>query len=551
MAPDEKEVEVGSSPANFVLDEKIIRGMSQEEKAAYEQASYKLLQLQYAKGDIVLEGHIISKISDIYNGKPFKMPEQIKDLVEEESVRIREELGRKILEKKKDYNEILQSGLAKKDAKARGTEAETMGPQENETGSGLLDYEQSLALLEEIEKKKGMKLGLGNMTTALEMFGNPHKKFKSIHVAGTNGKGSVCAMLDNILLTAGFKTGRYTSPHLINFNERIMINGKEISDEKVADLVNRVRPYLKKIDLTYFEIVTLMAFLHFMDEKVDYALVEVGMGGRLDATNVLVPLISIVTNIDLDHTEHLGSTIKEIAYEKAGIIKDGIPVVTGCEGPALEVMESTCGKKNARLLPLVRHRFTTEGLSVGKITGIHLGLKGEFQHKNAELAIAAALALQKSGVGIDEREIKIGLSNTDWPGRLDFIENNVVIDCAHNPAGIKVLVSELERLKKRFDRIILVFGAMKDKDYRQMLARLSPIIDVYILTRADTDRAETPDTLSHEVEKYKHDYIIMEPVSEAVQKARSMAGPRELVVIAGSIYVAGEALAFLQGSGEM
>ncbi len=581
--------------------------LSDEEKELISQVKFRFSMIDYLEDDPILIAHMYSRINEAFVKKNLKVPIKIADYIEKQLLQLRHILSEKILEKKKEYDYLEQkyekSKPLKKETKKSiwdndntdtknfdnnnsngggngkdGIEAlkihlaNTLNPitlnsnkifsskltsgseqnnnyntiTNNNLENNYMDYEEALDFLEKIELQKGIKLGLDNMSKALAMFGNPQENYKIIHVTGTNGKGSVCAMIDTILQSASFKVGRYTSPHLVKLNERFMINSKEISDSKLAELVNRIAPFLNKVELTYFEILTLIAFLYFQDEKVDFVVLEVGMGGRLDATNVSKPLIGIITNIDFDHMQHLGNTIKEIAFEKAGIIKEGMLIVTGSEGEALDVIKNTCTKRNAKLLPLFKHKIFAEGITIGPTKKIHVGLKGEFQLKNAEIAYTAINALKAYNIEISERAIKIGLADADWPGRLDFVEDNVLLDSAHNPAGIKVLVKELEIYKKRFEKIILVFGAMKDKDTPEMILRLIPLAEQVFLTKANTDRAQDPEILGNEIEKYKHKYVLTKSVRDAIEQARAIAGPKDLVVVTGSIYIVGEAMAYFK-----
>ncbi|MBS3110408.1 bifunctional folylpolyglutamate synthase/dihydrofolate synthase [Candidatus Woesearchaeota archaeon] len=520
--------------------------LSTEEKEALSLARYKLFLAQFADDDPALAGQLLSQIDEIYAKRELPVPAAIQAQVRDAAADIRQALEKKMLVKRKEYSALQARMKSQGMLKKQQPDDDSLASRQF-LDDEYLDYESSIQFLDRIQMQKGMKLGLANMTRALQLTDNPQLQYKVIHVTGTNGKGSVCAMLDAILTSAGHKVGRYISPHLVKINERIMINGREISDEKFAELVNYVRPYLRKVDLTYFEILTLMAFLHFRDEKVDFAVVEVGMGGRLDATNTAQPILSIITNIDFDHTKHLGGTIAEIATEKAGIIKENATVVTGCTGDALAVIKETCQAKRSKLVPLATHKVQRRILNIGDLKNVSLSLKGEFQHQNAKVAVTAAKAMQTMGIDLPDRSIKIGLASAEWPGRLDFIENNVLVDCAHNPAAINVLVIELKRLQSVFDRMVLVFGAMKDKDYQGMIEELCPLADKVFLTKVKEERAAEPEELAKEVKQYTKNFALTANVADAVELARSEAGPRDLVLITGSIYVVGDALKYLKG----
>src|SRR3989344_7371723 len=271
-----------------------------------------------------------------------------------------------------------------------------------------MEYKKVLDELYSLDIRK-WTLGLERIESLLKRLGNPEKKLKCIHVAGTNGKGSVCAMLHSILADVGYKVGLYTSPHLKKFNERIRINNKLISDNDIVKYYLMVKKYVTS--QSFFEITTAMAFLYFADKKVDFAVLEVGLGGRLDATNVVVPLISVITNIGLEHTQFLGKTIKKIAYEKAGIIKNQVPVVTAAEGIALAAIKKISNEKNSKLYIVNK-----------KNANCRIGLKGEFQKLNAAMAIKSIEALKNDyGVKIKKSSVKKGLLNANWSGRFQFI----------------------------------------------------------------------------------------------------------------------------------
>ncbi|MBW2980888.1 bifunctional folylpolyglutamate synthase/dihydrofolate synthase [Candidatus Woesearchaeota archaeon] len=383
-----------------------------------------------------------------------------------------------------------------------------------------MNYNQSMKYLLSLQHF-GTKLGLANITRLLNKLGNPHKGLKVIHVAGTNGKGSVCAMISNILQKAGYRVGMYTSPHLRCFNERFLVNGKKISNEDVARLTAVVKRYRK--DQTFFEVVTAMAFQYFKEKKVDFLILEVGLGGRLDATNVIVPLVSVITNVDIDHTDYLGKNIVNIAYEKAGIIKKNKPVVTAAEGKALKVIENVSKEKNSDLFLVKKPKKRFK-----------LALIGNFQQINAAVAVRTVETLNKYyGLGIAKKSIDLGLETAYWPGRLEFIADNILVDCAHNLACVKILVKELQKIKKK---IILVIGISKDKDKEGMLNLLEPLAYKIVLTKADVPRA----TDTKELAKYlKKDYKIIDEPRKALKYAESIAKKNDLILVAGSIYVVG------------
>ncbi|MBI5894241.1 MAG: bifunctional folylpolyglutamate synthase/dihydrofolate synthase [Deltaproteobacteria bacterium] len=375
----------------------------------------------------------------------------------------------------------------------------------------------------------GIRLGLARVNALLKLLGNPHKKFPIIHVGGTNGKGSVSAMLASILQEAGCKVGLYTSPHLVRFNERIRIDGKEITNRKIVELTERIRnnpplipPFLKGGEggLTFFEFTTAMAFLYFAEEKVDIAVIEVGLGGRLDATNVCKPLVSIITNVSREHEDILGKGIKKIAVEKAGIIKENGILITAAQQPsALKIFDRICRQKNAKICRIGKDFFVkgvkgsrgqgVKGLYPHGSTGafsfkgrrwIYKNLKtnllGRHQYKNAGLALFALEMIGKKGFKITEDAVRTGLKNVKCNGRLQIIskEPTIVLDSAHNPAGAKVLRDSL--LKEFcYKKLILVIGIMADKDIKGFLSNIAQIADLVILTKPNTPRAAKKEIL--------------------------------------------------------
>ena len=425
-----------------------------------------------------------------------------------------------------------------------------------------MNYKKTINFLYALQRKK-YNLDLGNITRLLAKLGNPQKGLKCIHVAGTNGKGSVCAMLYSILQEAGYKVGMYTSPHLVRFTERIQINNKEITNKEIVSVFERIKQLYTKE--TFFEVVTAMAFLYFKEKNVDFVVLEVGMGGRLDATNVIMPLISVITNISLEHQKYLGKTIEKIAFEKAGIIKEGVPVVTGAENKALDVMKKIAEEKKSDLFMIGKH-----------LKRYQLNLKGEFQQLNANIAVKTIGVLNKNyNLHINKKNIKEGLLKAKWPGRFEFIgcsegatmcqksvsnrrfvtdtknakhfsvsliskhiEKNILVDCAHNPAAAKVLKNELLKIKDNYKNIILVIGILNDKDIKSILNELTPLADKIIVTKPKTDRAEEPENIAKFIGK---EYRIIKDVKEAVKKAKSIAEKNDLVLVTGSIYVVGEA----------
>ncbi len=380
-----------------------------------------------------------------------------------------------------------------------------------------------------------MRLGLERIEEFLCLAGSPQGKFRSIHIAGTNGKGSTAALIERILREAGFKTGLFTSPHLIHINERIQVNGRLISGDDFAELVSETRVQVEKfkISLTYFEFLTAMAFKHFSSQKVDFAVVETGMGGRLDATNIVRPLVSVITNVEKDHEQFLGDTFKKIAVEKTGIIKEGIPVVTAeWKKTVLDIFREKALEKNAGL-SIVRKEFRG-----------NLGLLGSFQRWNAALALAAVKELQKQGVEISDGAIQGGLMKALWPGRFQVMQKKplVVLDCAHNSGCCFVLA---QAFKEMFPdkKALLVFGASTNKDAEKMACLLSPIAKRVFATSAHY-RGMSLERLTTYFGSCCLPVEAVPGVENALKKALSSAERDDVILVAGSCFLVGEAMPF-------
>jgi dihydrofolate synthase/folylpolyglutamate synthase len=407
----------------------------------------------------------------------------------------------------------------------------------------------------------GIKLGLENTSEFLSRIGNPERDFKSVHVTGTNGKGSVCVLVSEILRRHGLNVGLYTSPHLVDFRERIKINGKEISERDVVKLGLELRETMQSMasedrekQLTFFEFTTALAFRYFSDRKVDIVVAEVGMGGRLDATNVLAPEISVITRIGLEHTNYLGTTIPDIAREKAGIIKNGVGVITCEKKPeALSVIESTCSRKNAPLRILGKDfdvsgiRMTLNGTEfdydgVRHLKDLHVRLLGSYQAENAAAAIAAIEGLAKSDIPVGEEEIREGLRAARWPGRMDIVSRRplIILDGSHNPDGVATTVSVLRQLK--LEPLTIVVGCMDDKDARGIVRGLAPVAAKMIVTQARYKRALRAEAL-HQIVKEEFDgETEVEPdANKALERGLKSVTGKGLCVI-GSLYLVGEAL---------
>ena len=348
-------------------------------------------------------------------------------------------------------------------------------------------YQTSLNYLYGLEKF-GMIFGLTHVQRILDAIGNPHREIQAIHVGGTNGKGSTAAMMSSILQKEGYRVGLYTSPHLVRFTERIKVNGKEIEEKEVAVLTESMRKEIEAAGITppftFFDFTTAMAFSYFHQKLVDLAILEVGLGGRLDSTNVVDPLISIITNIAKDHEEYLGKTILKIAREKGGIIKKGRPLITAATQPqVLRLYSKICQEKKSPYFRVGKEfrydrgedgDFDYQGLN-RKLWSIHLNLKGVHQALNATTALGAMEVLEDLGYPVSTNAMIDGLREVDWPGRLELVSSSprVILDGAHNPAGALVLKESLEK-EFQYHRLILLVGIMKDKDAQSMLHLLAP-----------------------------------------------------------------------------
>ena len=387
----------------------------------------------------------------------------------------------------------------------------------------------------------GMKLGLRNIRALLRSIGDPHRAFPSVHIAGTNGKGSTSSMIAAILTAAGYKVGLYTSPHLVHFNERIRINGAVISDADIVRYTAQLRSQIIKRKATFFEATTAIAFKYFADQNVDIAVIETGLGGRLDSTNVLKPVVSVITSIGMDHTEHLGNSIRLIAGEKAGIIKRHVPVVTGRLTPiAKRTIEAAAADKKSPV-------FDSSALTLPD--DITLQLKGEHQIGNAKTAIAAVNFISKILL-IGNAAIRKGLERTTQlsglRARMEFIHGApvVLLDVAHNPDGSAALVSELKNFKT--SKIVIIFGVMRDKDYRSILKHFKKIASTIIATAPSIERALPSSLLATFCRKSGIQTIESATVREAVRKGKAIAGKKGLLVVTGSHYLVGEVIPILE-----
>ena len=423
------------------------------------------------------------------------------------------------------------------------------------------EYRDSLDYLYGLDRH-GIVFGLANIRKILKSLGNPHEKVKVIHIGGTNGKGSTAAMIQSILSRCGYRVGLYTSPHLISFTERIRIDDREITEAEVARLTERIRGAVGKSRIpetfTFFDFTTAMAMLYFVEAGVDLAILEVGLGGRLDSTNVVDPLLAIITNISLDHRDYLGDTLEKVAREKAGIIKEGRTVVTAATQPkVLGLFKRVCLEKKAPLFRVGRdfrgrragpRRFHYHGRKQN-FRNLELKLAGRHQIINATTALGAIELLGRNGYRIRDEGIYEGLRGVQWSGRLDVVMESptVLLDGAHNPGAAKRLKEAIVE-EFTYERLLLALGIMNDKDYRRIISILVPLANMTILCKPRCERAALPQVLLNEVNRIEKKGKIVEDVGKAVQHLLSMASERDLICITGSFYTIGEAKVYLSRS---
>jgi len=392
---------------------------------------------------------------------------------------------------------------------------------------------------------------LDRVFALMEEIGNPQEQYPIIHVAGTKGKGSVCALCASALQAAGYKTGLYTSPHLLDYVERIQVNGEPISHEQMIELVEEMKPAVARIPkLTTFEITTALGFLAFARNNVNAAVIEVGLGGRLDATNVVMPKVSVITSLSYDHMAVLGDTLSKIAGEKAGIIKEGVPVVSAPQADeALEVLERIAKEKNCPFIlvgkdvKFERINSSLEGQELAisfqhSVGSFEIPLLGSHQVENAAIAYAA---LKTSGISISDEAIQKGFAEVKWPARFEILrrEPPVVIDSAHNRDSALRLRQTLDEYYP--DRlVVLVFCALEDKDISGMLEELKPRLERVVATHADHPRAPSAEWIAEQVKKVGIPVEAITSVADALERALELAGKQKIVLSAGSVAFAGE-----------
>jgi dihydrofolate synthase / folylpolyglutamate synthase len=450
------------------------------------------------------------------------------------------------------------------------------------------EYDRALSYLYNLQKF-GIKFGLSKTENLLRAFNHPQRHLRSIHLAGSNGKGSVAAMLAAVYQQAGYRVGLFTSPHLIDFRERFRINGQMISKDRTLNLIKEIKEKTdQKEPPTFFEFVTAMALLYFYREKVDLAVMETGLGGRLDATNVIHPLISVITTISLEHREHLGNTLEKIAYEKGGIIKYQTPLVTGVKQKKVrDLFERLCRVKQATMLLAGRDfkarksgpgRFSYSGLgisdfgikspadpdtelrnhellsappSVLRYSKLKVGLLGDHQIQNAGLALAVIDYLKKN-YAVPEKALREGLAEVTWPGRMEVLSERpcLVLDGAHNPEAMRILSKNLPKVFS-YKKLLIVLGMMKDKDIGHSVKYLIPLADTVFLTRAEYDRSADPESLLPLCRGKIPACSVVPTVPLAIKAARAKAGADDMILITGSLFIVGEAKAWWEGQGEV
>jgi dihydrofolate synthase/folylpolyglutamate synthase len=437
-----------------------------------------------------------------------------------------------------------------------------------QSARGLLSLGRELAAPRQAAQSSAagaqiQKFGLGNISALSAVLGNPHRAVPCVHIAGTNGKGSTAAMLESILRSASLRTGLYTSPHLERVNERIRIHGEEVSDSDFAAAWTRVHSAIESLMTsgtlaahpTYFECVTAMAFLVFAEKRLDFAVYEVGLGGRLDSTNIVLPEVAVITSIDFDHESFLGNSIAEIAGEKAGIIKPGLQVVSAVERPeARRVIARRCSELGAHLVevdavyelgePAVRdgvYRAVAESRSGDPPLALAPPLPGRFQLRNALTAAAAARLLAQRDFPVADEAIERGIRHASWPGRLEKLsdEPTLYVDGTHNPAGARELLKFWDdNFAGR--RIFLVYGTVRDKAVDEIAGLLFPRATRVILTEPRQPRAISAEHLAEMTGDLAPGYLIERDPQAALERALALAGPRDAVFATGSLYLVGE-----------
>ena len=422
-----------------------------------------------------------------------------------------------------------------------------------------MNYKKSIDWLYSYEKF-GIKLGLERISYICKKLGNPQDKYKIIHVGGTNGKGSVCRFLQSILTLNGYKVGVYLSPHLQRFSERFLIDGDEIPEDDIVVLIEKIKPIIDEMIKnknipTFFEIVTALAFQYFNDKKVDFAIIEVGLGGRFDATNIVKPVVSVITNVTFDHQDRLGKKIEEISFEKAGIIKKDIPLVTAATDKALEVIKKEVKEKKTNISVIEKSSWEktqggpewSEFLINGLLKNYNVKTKmaGQFQGENIAIVLATIEILQMNGVYITDESIIKGIEKTSIVGRMEIVgfEPIVFLDGAHNIAAMQYLRNTLVN-DFVYEKLIIVIGILADKNVLEMLDIITPISDIIVVTKSQNKRACDPLKLKDMIDK--KEAVIKDDIISAIDYAKKVASKRDLICITGSLFTVGEAKDYFQ-----
>jgi dihydrofolate synthase/folylpolyglutamate synthase len=395
---------------------------------------------------------------------------------------------------------------------------------------------------------------LERMDQALGLIGNPHLRLRAVHIAGTKGKGSVAAMIDACLRAANHRSGLYTKPHLVNLTERTRIDGAEMSAALMLSYIERLRAIYERADLalTFFEFTVALMFLYFAEAGVDVAVIETGLGGRLDSTNVVHPILSVITPIGFDHMDRLGYTISAIAGEKGGIIKDGVPVVIGAREPeACEVLGDIAARRHSPMFMMDRdfsyrshapaHRLDYHGRGLA-LEDLELNLAGPFQQENAAIALAALEALRAQDWAIPDDAIRRGLQTVFWPGRFEIVARRptIIVDCAHNELAIKALLETITVELGAAVRPHLVFGCLEDKQWERMAAMIAPRVQSAILTQATPKRPLDPEQLLPAFLRHTAARVVRDPVTALQAAIASAAADDDVVLLTGSVYLVGE-----------
>jgi len=410
-------------------------------------------------------------------------------------------------------------------------------------------YTEALRWLYGLESR-GIKLGLDRIAAAAEVRGHPEHASRFVHVAGTNGKGSVATMVESVLRAAGYRTGQFASPHLQRYVERVQIAGRPISEGEAAKRIEELRDDTRLPPLSFFEYTTLLALEAYRDARCDVVVLEVGLGGRLDSTNIVTPEASVITNISFEHERILGDTLAKIAREKAGVLKPSVPCIVGARGKAVRRAISARARSVGAPLRWIDRDFEgtwhdgSLSVRVGarEWTGLRLGLQGAYQGDNAACAIATLVELGESGFEVSDAHLRAGLKRSKWPGRLEWHRANpaFLFDAAHNASGCETLARYLDDLEFP-GPVVLLFGAMRDKDHRRMLAAFDGRVDRRVYAAPSVDRSERPERLAK-----LRGGTVARSVRDAIARAKRAAGPDGLVVTAGSIFLVSEVRALVK-----